>query len=194
VGRDCGAGAGSLCLVRELRLAVPHRRRHPGPGRPAAADAGEPRKTCASLTLQVDSPRWAGVPFTLRSGQALAADSAEVAIHFRPLPGTCPASGPAPNRTSSPWARQSPACGCPPRFTACAHLIRQMLTSGPVLLSRGGEAEEAWRITGPGDERLVGRRRPPAGNPSRPRGRCGRGSGWDDPRGRQGRRGSMRGR
>jgi hypothetical protein len=31
-----------------------------------------------------EQPRWAGVPFTLRSGKALAADSAEIAIHFRP--------------------------------------------------------------------------------------------------------------
>jgi hypothetical protein len=36
----------------------------------------------------------------LRSGRALAADSAEIAIHLRPLPGTCPASGQASNQTS----------------------------------------------------------------------------------------------
>jgi glucose-6-phosphate 1-dehydrogenase len=30
------------------------------------------------------------VPFTLRSGKALAADSAEIAIHFRPLPRYLP--------------------------------------------------------------------------------------------------------
>jgi hypothetical protein len=29
---------------------------------------------------------WAGVPFTLRSGKILAADSAEIALHFRPQP------------------------------------------------------------------------------------------------------------
>ena len=49
----------------------------------------DPRRnteTYASLTLEVDSTRWAGVPFTLRSGKALEADSAEIAIHFRPCP------------------------------------------------------------------------------------------------------------
>jgi Glucose-6-phosphate dehydrogenase, C-terminal domain len=36
-------------------------------------------ETYAALTLQVNSPRWDGVPFTLCSGKALAADSAEIA-------------------------------------------------------------------------------------------------------------------
>ena len=49
-------------------------------------DPGRNTETYASLTLDVDSPRWAGVPFTLRSGKALEADAAEIAIHFRPLP------------------------------------------------------------------------------------------------------------
>jgi glucose-6-phosphate 1-dehydrogenase len=126
--------------------------------------------TCAFLTLQVHSPRWAGVPFTLRSGRALAADSAEIAICFRPLPwylpGQWPGAGPdvltvglakpcvrlsttlnGPGRTAG--IRQLGARLAPPRFPACAHLIRRVLTSDPVLLSRGGEAEQAWRIIDP---------------------------------------------
>jgi glucose-6-phosphate 1-dehydrogenase len=53
----------------------------------------ESPETYASLTLQVNSPQWAGVPFTLRSCKALAADSAEIAIHFRPPPDTCSTNG-----------------------------------------------------------------------------------------------------
>jgi glucose-6-phosphate 1-dehydrogenase len=49
-------------------------------------DPGRNTETYAAVTLQVDSPRWVGVPFTLHSGKALAADTAEIAIHFRPLP------------------------------------------------------------------------------------------------------------
>ena len=49
-------------------------------------DANRNTETYASLTVGVNSPRWDGVPFTLRSGKALEADSAEIAIHFRPLP------------------------------------------------------------------------------------------------------------
>lgn len=41
-------------------------------------------ETLAQLLLQVDSPRWAGVPFVLRSGKAVGDPRAEVAVHFRP--------------------------------------------------------------------------------------------------------------
>ncbi len=40
-------------------------------------------ETFAEITLSIDSPRWHEVPFTLRSGKALAADCHEIAIHFR---------------------------------------------------------------------------------------------------------------
>jgi hypothetical protein len=128
----------------------------------------------------------------------------------RPLPGQWP--GVEPNvltvGLTEPWVRLSTALNgpgrtagirqlqarpAPPRFTACAHLIPQMLTGDPVLFI-GDEAEEAWRILGPRHKRVISRRRPPAGKPSRPRGPCGRGSGRDDPRDRQGRRGSTRGK
>ena len=49
-------------------------------------DPSRETETYASLTLGLNSPRWDDVPFTLRSGKALETDSAEIAIHFRPLP------------------------------------------------------------------------------------------------------------
>ena len=52
-----------------------------------------------------------------------------------------------PERTAR--IRQLEARSTPPRFTACAHLIRDMLNSNPMLFIRGGEAEEAWRIIDP---------------------------------------------
>jgi glucose-6-phosphate 1-dehydrogenase len=39
-------------------------------------------ETFAAITVAVGTPRWAGVPFTLRSGKALAKNRHEVAIHF----------------------------------------------------------------------------------------------------------------
>jgi glucose-6-phosphate 1-dehydrogenase len=45
--------------------------------------------------------------------------------------------------------RQLEARSVPPRFTACAHLILDMLNSNPMLFIRGDEAEEAWRIIDP---------------------------------------------
>jgi glucose-6-phosphate 1-dehydrogenase len=41
-------------------------------------------ETFAEITLAIDTPRWRDVPFTLRSGKALAADRHEIAIHLRP--------------------------------------------------------------------------------------------------------------
>jgi len=130
-------------------------------------DPSRNTETYASLTLQVDSPRWAGVPFTLRSGKALAADSAEIAIHFRPLPRYLLDQWPGvePNvlriGLTEPYVRLSTTLNSPertaetrhleahstaPRFTAYAHLILEMLNSDPMLFIRGDEAEEAWRI------------------------------------------------
>ena len=118
----------------------------------------------------MNSPRWNRVPFTLRSGQALAADSAEIAIHFRPLPGYLSGQWPGvepnvltvgltepyvrlsttlngPERTAE--IRQLEARPTPPRFTAYAHLILDMLNTNPMLFIRGDEAEAAWRIIDP---------------------------------------------
>lgn len=42
-------------------------------------------ETLAEVTLEVDTERWAGVPFTLRSGKALGALRREILVRFRPL-------------------------------------------------------------------------------------------------------------
>ena len=81
-------------------------------------DPSRNTETYASLTLQVDNPRSAGVPFTLRSGKALAADSARSPSTSAPCPGTCSTSGPASNPTCSGSASPSPTCAWPPRSTA----------------------------------------------------------------------------
>lgn len=47
-------------------------------------DPAAETETFAEITLAVDTPRWEGVPFTLRTGKALAADRHEVVLHFRP--------------------------------------------------------------------------------------------------------------
>ncbi len=133
-------------------------------------DPSRNTETYASLTVEVDNPRWAGVPFTLRSGKALAADSAEIAIQFRPIPRYLLDQWPGvepnvlrlglaqpyvrlsttlngPERTAE--TQQLEARSTPPRFTAYAHLILEMLNSDPTLFIRGDEAEEAWRIIDP---------------------------------------------
>src|ERR687893_713538 len=127
-------------------------------------------ETYASLTVEVNHPRWAGVPFTLRSGKAQPVPSAEIALHFRPLPryvlDRWPGVEPnvlrlglkepyvrlgttlnGPERTTQSCKLE--ACSAPPQFPAYAHLVLQMLNNQPMLFIRGDEVEEAWRIVDP---------------------------------------------
>ena len=133
-------------------------------------DPSRNTETYASLTVDVDNPRWAGVPFTLRSGKALEADSAEIAIHFRPLPQYLLTQWPGvepnalriglkepyvrltttlngPERTAD--VRELEARSTPLRFSTYAHLIQEMLKGDPMLFITSDEAEEAWRIIDP---------------------------------------------
>jgi glucose-6-phosphate 1-dehydrogenase len=127
-------------------------------------------ETYASLTVDVDSPRWAGVPFTLRSGKAFEANLAEIAVHFRPLPQYLLDQWPGvepnalrigltepyvqltttlngPERTAE--RRDLEARSTAPRFTAYANLIQEMLKGDPMLFITSDEAEEAWRVIDP---------------------------------------------
>jgi glucose-6-phosphate 1-dehydrogenase len=133
-------------------------------------DASRNTETYASLTVDVDNSRWAGVPFTLRSGKALESDLAEIVIHFRPLPQYLVTqwSGVEPNALRiglrEPYVRLTTTLNGPertaerreldarstaPRFTAYAHLIQDMLNGDPMLFITSDEAEEAWRVIDP---------------------------------------------
>jgi glucose-6-phosphate 1-dehydrogenase len=134
-------------------------------------EPGRNTETYASLTVNVNNSRWSGVPFTLRSGKALPADSAEIAIHFRPIPDHLLAQWPgaAPNvlriGLSDPYVRLStnlngPEPGQPESrhleltstrspLTPYANLIQQMLNNDPMLFIRDDEAEESWRVVDP---------------------------------------------
>ena len=48
--------------------------------------SGSPTETFAALRLEIDNWRWAGVPFFISAGKALAADVTEVNIRFRRPP------------------------------------------------------------------------------------------------------------
>ncbi|HZA80178.1 MAG TPA: glucose-6-phosphate dehydrogenase, partial [Actinomycetes bacterium] len=47
-------------------------------------DPARGTETFAEVTLEIDNPRWRGVPFRLRTGKALVRRRAEILIHFRP--------------------------------------------------------------------------------------------------------------
>ncbi len=127
-------------------------------------------ETYAAVNLEVSSSRWHGTRFTLRSGKALAEDSAEIAIHFkrvRGYPGNVLVDV-APNvlriGLMKPYVRLETTINGPdhtpvgqtlemfspePRRTAYANLIVEMLNNNPILFIRGDEVEESWRIIDP---------------------------------------------
>lgn len=51
----------------------------------AGIDPARQTETFVQLVLHIDHPRWAGVPFVLRTGKALARDRQEMAVHFKPV-------------------------------------------------------------------------------------------------------------
>jgi glucose-6-phosphate 1-dehydrogenase len=127
-------------------------------------------ETYASITVEADSTRWAGVPFTLRSGKSMQEDLAEIAVHFRPLPRYQVERYPgvAPNvlrlGLMQPYirlaattlgtgrraeARELELYSTDRRPTAYANLLLEMLRGDTTLFLRGDEAEETWRIIDP---------------------------------------------
>lgn len=50
-------------------------------------DAARETETLAEVTVTVDTPRWKGVPITLRSGKAIGRPSTEVRLTLRPVDG-----------------------------------------------------------------------------------------------------------
>lgn len=54
-------------------------------------------ETFAALRFEVDSWRWQGVPFYLRSGKRLASNCSEIAVQFKRSPGALPGAVAAPN-------------------------------------------------------------------------------------------------
>jgi glucose-6-phosphate 1-dehydrogenase len=134
-------------------------------------DAARGTDTFAQVMLHVDSWRWAGVPFVLRSGKALARERREIAIHFRPVPHlafeenraaanvlrlqleperialSVNITGPGERMRLRETALQSALTE--PLLPAYARLLLDALRGDCTLAIRADEAEEAWRIIEP---------------------------------------------
>ncbi|MFJ9927826.1 MULTISPECIES: glucose-6-phosphate dehydrogenase [Streptomyces] len=134
----------------------------------------DPRRgteTFAEVELELDSWRWAGTTFRLRSGKGLRDDRKEVAVRFRPVPhlpfghsgevvpnvlrfglepegltldlmGTGSRAGHLTELELS--ARLEPG-----ELPAYGRLLLDVLRGDPALSIRGDEAEEAWRVLTP---------------------------------------------
>ncbi|MBQ1089406.1 glucose-6-phosphate dehydrogenase [Streptomyces sp. B93] len=140
----------------------------------ADEDGVDPKRrmeTYAEVELELDSWRWSGTTFRLRTGKALGADRKEVAVRFRPVPHLpFGHDGEAlPNvlrfglepegltfdltgigaRVHSLAPLSLTARMEPPHLPAYGRLLLDVLNGDPAMSIRGDEAEEAWRVLTP---------------------------------------------
>jgi glucose-6-phosphate 1-dehydrogenase len=129
-------------------------------------------ETFAEVVLELDSWRWSGTSFRLRTGKALGTDRMEIVVRFRPVPhhpfdrpqepapnllrfGLEPeglsfeltGTGPAGARSLVPLVLSAEME--PPELPAYGRILLDVLRGDATLSIRGDEAEEAWRIVTP---------------------------------------------
>jgi glucose-6-phosphate 1-dehydrogenase len=128
-------------------------------------------ETFAEVELELESWRWSGTTFRLRTGKALGHDRKEVAVRFRPVPhlpfglgeeavpnvlrfGLEPESmtlaltgiGAGAHTLAPLTLTAQPA---PAGLPAYGRLLLDVLHGNAALSIRGDEAEEAWRVLTP---------------------------------------------
>jgi glucose-6-phosphate 1-dehydrogenase len=127
-------------------------------------------ETYAALRLDIDSPRWSGVPFLIRAGKRVAVTATEVMVRLRPSKHPLFDEPATPNHvrfklgpdrvsigfgvlTKEPGeelrGRASELLMCDAetgRFGAYARLIGDALRGDPTLFARQDSIEAAWRI------------------------------------------------
>jgi glucose-6-phosphate 1-dehydrogenase len=131
-------------------------------------------ETFAEVVLELDSWRWSGTRFLLRTGKALSAVQKEAVVRFRPVPHLPfgeEAGAPAPNELhiglDGPYDLTlhltGTATGRPlhlsplsmkavlpsPDLPAYGRVLMDVLNGDSTLSIRGDEAEEAWRVLTP---------------------------------------------
>jgi len=129
-------------------------------------------ETFAEITVWIDNWRWAGVPFTLRSGKALGTDRHEIEVRFRPVPHLAFDEIVAPepnllrlavgpdrvdlglnlNGAGNPFRLERAtmtATLAPQELSAYARLLLDVFDGDPILSIRADEAEAAWLVIEP---------------------------------------------
>jgi glucose-6-phosphate 1-dehydrogenase len=128
-------------------------------------------ETFAEVVLQLDSRRWSGTRFRLRTGKALGQDRKEIVVRFRPvLDRFDRPQAPAPNLLRfglEPEGLSLELTGIgptatpdlvplvlraelqPPELPAYGRVLLEVLRGEATLSIRADEAEEAWRIVTP---------------------------------------------
>jgi glucose-6-phosphate 1-dehydrogenase len=129
-------------------------------------------ETFAEVTLELESWRWSGTRFRLRTAKAMGQDRKEVIVHFRPVPhvpfeqseGTVPnrlrfgmepegltleLTGTGPGVALSLVPLILSAAMEPPELPAYGRILLDVLRGNSALSIRADEAEEAWRVLTP---------------------------------------------
>jgi glucose-6-phosphate 1-dehydrogenase len=123
-------------------------------------------ETFAEVVLELDSWRWSGTRFRLRTGKAMGQDRMEVVVRFRPVPPHPFESAPnvlrfglEPEGMSLELMGTGPAMNLvpltlsaelePPELPAYGRILLDVLSSNSALSIRGDEAEESWRVVTP---------------------------------------------
>ena len=138
----------------------------------SGVDQSRGTETLAEVVLAVDTWRWAGVPFRLRSGKAMEATRKEAVITFKP-PARVPDGltgyerpdrlriGFGPDRLAVDVNINGPgdpfvidpvtleADFGPGELAAYGEVLRGVLDDDPTLSVRGDTAEQCWRIVDP---------------------------------------------
>ncbi|GAB2514269.1 glucose-6-phosphate dehydrogenase [Microbacterium petrolearium] len=134
-------------------------------------DASRETETLAQITCEIDTPRWRGVPFVLRSGKAIAADRTTVTVRMRPVEPIEGLTGtPRPDEITMDLMTGDVALavtmnGSGDAFTLeqsvletekkpgdllpYGQVLKGILDGDPLLSVRGDVAEESWRIVEP---------------------------------------------
>ncbi|WP_210507068.1 glucose-6-phosphate dehydrogenase [Naasia sp. SYSU D00057] len=134
-------------------------------------DAARKTETLAQVTFGVDTARWRGVPFTLRSGKAIGKYVTEVRVTMKPvetMPGM--AGAPEPDRivldlktgevefrlsmngSDDPFELEQTVLRVkkdPGEMLPYGQVLRGILDGDPLLSVRGDIAEQSWRIVEP---------------------------------------------
>ncbi len=137
-------------------------------------DPARETETFAEIALELDSWRWAGTRFVLRTGKALSQRRKEAVVRFRPVPHlpfggdvARPAADELRIGLDGPYdftlCLTGLEAGSPPRLVpmtltarllapelpAYSRVLMNVLTGDSALSIRGDEAEDAWRVVTP---------------------------------------------
>jgi glucose-6-phosphate 1-dehydrogenase len=75
------------CILGQYGASERHGRTYPGYVDDPTVPNDSISPTFAAVRLQIDNPRWEGVPFLIYAGKGVDAKMTEIHIHFHPVPG-----------------------------------------------------------------------------------------------------------